>query len=465
MRETSEVLRLVHKTRRAVWITATVALLTAWTQPASGQDSAITHRLDEYVQAYHELGDFSGCVSVTRDEVVLLRECYGMASYELGVPNSDDTRFRIGSLSKQFTAAAVLVLQQRGVLDVDDPLAAYLPGFPRGDEITVYHLLTHTSGLRNSFALPEYEVLKRRGAEIDELVEAIGAVPLDFEPGSQYAYSNSGYIVLAHLVERLSGYSYSGFLQSAIFEPAGMTGSGVDATAPIIPNRAEGYTPAGLTGLENAPFVDPTVEVGAGDLYSTIGDLERWHDALYSDRILDESSRARMLSRQEGFYGFGIAVYEEHGRTINAHDGRVSGFSSDMSRYPADGVSVIVLSNVESGIGDSFRRDLGAIVFGAPYELPSPREAADRPPSAEELTEYAGEYEFGPGFVVTARVERGRLYVAANAGEFSELTSLRDGRFLNRMTYSMVRFERNADGAIETMVWMQDGNEFPGNRL
>ncbi len=433
--------------------------------PAEAQAADLPAKIHEYVAAYAALGDFSGCISVQRPGTVNFQRCYGKADYELNVPNTPETKFRIGSLSKQFTAAAILVLEQRGRLSVDDPVAKHLPGFPNGERITLHHLMTHSSGLRDIFGAPGYEAIKRNGATPVQLVALFKDLPLEFEPGASFAYSNSGYILLAHLIETISDQPYGEFLQQAVLAPAGMTQSGHELQPPIIAGRAAGYDPAGLSGIENAPYVDPSVTIGAGSIYSTVSDLRRWVQTLVSDRLLTAESRAKMFKRQASYYGYGVAVYREHDRRVIAHDGRIAGFSADLSWYPDEGLSVIVLSNIQSGIGDSFRRDLAAIVYGAEYELPEPRIAAETPPTPAELTDYVGRYQFGPNFIVVARRSRGRLFVAANSSEFSELTPLKGGAFINRVTYSRVRFERDDEGAVRAMIWMQDGNEFRGERL
>ncbi len=418
--------------------------------------------IDEYVSAYHRLGDFSGCVLVAKRDAILFQRCYGQADYELSVPNTPTTKFRIGSISKQFTAAAILVLEGRGLINVADPVANHLPDYPNGDRITIHHLLTHTSGIPNIFAVPGYESVKRLAVAPKDLVTLFKDQPLDFEPGERFSYSNSGYILLAHLIERVAGQRFGDFLRDALFAPLQMNDTGHERLSLIVFGRASGYDPAGIDGLENAPFVDPSATVGAGSLYSTVGDLHRWVNALSSSVLLAEERRAKMFTRQAGSYGYGVALYTEHGRQIIAHDGRVAGFAADLSWYPNDDLAIIVLSNIQSGIGDSFRRDLAAIVFGEPYELPQPRSAAV---GTDNLGDSVARYRFGPNFIVHARLLEGRLMVAANESEFSELVRLSDGRFFNRVTYSHATFDRGEDGSIRAMVWIQDGNEFRGNRL
>lgn len=453
----------VPRTRPATASAAIPVLLLAAgfvAEPIAAQD--LEPALDEYVGAYHRLGDFSGCVLIARREANLFQRCYGQADYELGVANTPTTKFRIGSVSKQFTAAAILVLEARGRIDVDDPIAEYLPDYPNGDRITIHHLLTHTSGIPNLFAVPGYESVKRNKVTPRELVSLFRDRPLDFEPGERFSYSNSGYVLLAHLIEIVSGQRFGDFLHDALFAPLGLSDTRHERLSPIIPGRASGYDPVGVDGLENAPFIDPSTSVGAGSLVSTVGDLRRWVSAMSTDRLLADEGRVRMFARHAGSYGYGVAVYSEHGRRIIAHDGRVAGFTADLSWYPDDDLAVIVLSNVQTGIGDSFRRDLAAIVFGEAYELPAERSAAA---STGRLRDYVGRYRFGPSFIVHARLDENRLWVAANESEFSELIRLSDGRFFNRVTYSHVTFDRGADGGVQAMIWIQDGNEFRGERL
>lgn len=441
-------------------ITAALAGIAMPFAPANAQD--VANAVDGYVSRYVDAGDFGGCVLIARGDDVLLERCWGPADRASGKENTLETKFQIGSLSKQMTAVAILRLADRGMLDVDDPISRHLPAYPRGDEITIHHLLTHTAGIPNTFVLPGYDDVKRSPLALAKLVAMFRDQPLTSEPGEVHQYSNSGYVLLAYILETVSGLPYGELMAREIFSPLGMEGSGHDITT-ATGAIARGYDPAGLTGVEEAPFVHPQSATGAGSLYSTTHDLQRWARALLDGALLSDSSMAKLTRPHAGTYGYGLAIYEPFGRRVLAHDGRVSGFSSDLSMYSDEDVTVLVLSNVQTGIGDAFRRDLAAIVLGEAYELP---DLTRTPPVAPvELSELAGTYEFAPSFHVHTRLVDDRLFAAANQGEYTELAPSAGGDFVSRTTYATARFERADDGAISAMIWMQDGNEFRGARV
>ncbi len=427
--------------------------------------NTLSERIDRYLRAYAERGDLSGCVLIGRGNEIVFEAAYGRADFAHDVPHSPLSRFQIGSVSKQFTAAAILMLAERGKIDLQAPIARWLPEYPRGDVITPHQLLTHTAGIRSLFSIGAYPELKTRYLELSELVAVFANEPLDFEPGSRHQYSGSGYILLAHLIEVTSGMPFDEFLRENLFEPLGMSATAHREWGPVYAHLSTGYDPAGARGVEHPPFVHPSTTTGAASLIASARDMWRWNQALQRGELLDEESIRLLQTPVSGSYAYGLASYEADGRRVVAHDGRVPGFTSDVSRYPDDDVTIIVLSNVQSGIGDSMRRDLRSIVFdGAAIEPSDPGFRRTALP-LEELSGYPGRYEFGPGFVVTAELRGRRLFVAANAGEFSELVPEKDGTFFSRMLYARVRFERDTQGAVQRMLWIQDGNEFPGPRM
>jgi len=245
------------------------------------QGGAIAKQVDTYLKPYLDAASFSGAVLLARGGKVLLSKGYGMANYELNIPNTPQTKFHIASLSKTFTAAAILQLQERGLLSVQDPIARFIPDYPRGNEITLHHLLTHTSGIPDINGVPEYDSLSRFAQTPASLIAVFRDRPLLFEPGARYSYSNSNYNLLAFVIEKVSGKTYGEFLQENIFGPAGMTSTGHDGDpATLLTNRATGYVPSGLFDLANAPFLDWSAKTGNGSIYSTVEDLYRW------DRVL-----------------------------------------------------------------------------------------------------------------------------------------------------------------------------------
>jgi len=247
-------------------------------------------RMEQVVQSFVKDKQFMGAVLVARENEVLLDKGYGFANLEWNIPDSPKTKFRLGSITKQFTAASILLLEERGKLKVDDPVKKYMPDAPAvWDRITIFNLLTHTSGIPNFTSFSDYRKLEPFSATPEELVTRFRDKPLDFQPGERWSYSNSGYVLLGYLIEKISGESYAQFLQDNIFKPLGMVDSGYDSNSTVIPNRASGYAP-NKDGLVNAGYIDMTIPLSAGGLYSTTEDLLRWEQGLFGGKLLSPAS-------------------------------------------------------------------------------------------------------------------------------------------------------------------------------
>jgi len=325
---------------------------------------------DAYIRSETANHSFRGAVLVGIDGKIAFEKAYGIGDEEWGASNTARTKFRIGSLSKQFTAACILLLQERGRLNAHDHISRYLSGLPAGwQAISIHQLLTHTSGIPNYTSTPEFARIKRTGATPQEMIELVSEKPLDFHPGTNWSYSNTGYILLGMIIERTSGLAYNDFLKKNVLDPLGMTNSGYDRATEIIKERASGYQEE-HGRLENADFIDMSVPYAAGDIYSTVEDLYRWNEALAEDgKLLSAESRKQMFTEyaeaaHEGqHYGYGVVISRlKFGRLLYYHGGGVEGFSSSIQRYPKDRVCIVVLSNFDSykpwELGDHLASDL-----------------------------------------------------------------------------------------------------------
>ena len=315
---------------------------------ASAGDS---ERLQAALRPDLDSGTFMGAVYAVRGDRTLLDKGYGFANLEWGVANTPATRFRIASVTKQFTAAAILLLQERGQLRLDDPVAKYLPDAPAGwRHITLYHLLTHTSGIVNLTDLPEYQDRRLNPATPDQLIAMVRDKPLDFPPGTRWSYSNSGYVILGRIIEKVSGQDYGSFLSAAFFKPLGLNDTGLDHAGMILPRRAAGYKRSGGSRY-NADLVDASVLYAAGGLYSTTHDLVTWERALFGGKVLTAASLAAMTApavitpRDGAAYGFGLFVQTINGHRAFGHPGFSDGFSSETLVIPDQQVIIVVLAN------------------------------------------------------------------------------------------------------------------------
>ena len=266
--------------RSRTWaIVLALAMTAAHGQTAPSNEVVVA--LDAYLKPFAETGNLSGVVLVARGGEVLFRRAYGMANYELQVPNTAKTRFHIASVSKVFTAAAILQLQEQGLLGVTDRVSRFVPDFPNGDRITLDNLLTHSSGIPDINGLDDYDTFARSPHSVPQLVAKFANLPLTFKPGSDQQYSNSNYNLLALVIEKVSGESYGEYLRKHILDPVGLVETGHDGDASqLIPSAASGYKPAGTDGFEKALYIDWSNKTGNGSLYSTVDDLYRFDRAL-----------------------------------------------------------------------------------------------------------------------------------------------------------------------------------------
>lgn len=414
-------------------------------------DPSLEGRIEAVVAPYVAAGDFMGVIALQHDGQPPLILPYGRASVELGVAHQGSNVFMVGSVSKQFTAAAVLLLEEAGALTVEDGIGQHLPGFPHGESVTIHHLLTHTSGIADIYSLPRFGDSEGRGGTLAQVIADLGAIELAFEPGTGYAYSNGGYAVAAAIIERASGLSYGDYLARHIFQPLGMASSAHDSQGPAVIGRVPGYDPWGTAGLTPALPVAAAFTVGSGSLWSSAEDLLRWSAALHGGKLLSAASYAKLTRDYGRGYGYGVSVFERFDRRVFGHDGRVAGYSSDLARYVEDGVTVVVLSNVQSVARDEIRTRVAAEAFGIEGRLAEARSFVSNPP--ESLEDLVGRYAFGPNFHVTIAVEGGRLMARANQGGWSELAPLVDGSWFSRMLYATVRFGRDEAGTVDRLIW------------
>jgi CubicO group peptidase (beta-lactamase class C family) len=330
----------------------------------------LVSRVDRYMNAEVSAGRFSGAVLIARDGRVILSKGYGMASLELNVHNTPQMKFRLGSLSKQFTAMAVMILQERGRLKVQDAVCAYVPECPEAwREVTIHQLLTHTSGIPDLLSFPDFQQTMALPSTVEKTVARFKHKPLDFKPGEKFKYSNSGYVLLGHIIERASGQSYEAFLKANIFEPLKMASSGSDHNDLLITNRASGYTRRGAA-VVNAPYIDMSIPTGGGSLYSTVEDLFLWDQSLYTEKLVSKSSLDAMFKPYAvADWGDGVAYGWFTGKDKAGHGymgflGGINGFATQIMRYTNERVLIVVLSNYSFAPVTDIEMELSSIVFG-----------------------------------------------------------------------------------------------------
>jgi CubicO group peptidase (beta-lactamase class C family) len=389
-------------------------------------------------------------------------EGYGFANLEWNIPNSPTTKFRLGSLTKQFTAASILLLEERGKLKVDDPVKKYMPDTPPAwDKVTIYNLLTHTSGIPSFTGFPDYASTEATPTTPEKLVARFRDKPLEFQPGEKWNYSNSGYVLLGYLIEKISGETYQKFVQENIFTRLGMKDSGYDSNSAIIPHRAAGYSP-GPNGPTNTSFIDMSIPFSAGGLYSTTGDLLRWEQGLFGGKVLSPASLQKMTTPFKQDYACGVAVHTVSGHKVIDHAGGIEGFVTFLAYYPEDKLTVVALGNLAGGAPPQIVMRLAAVAHGEKVVLPSERKEITIAPKI--LEQYVGTYELAPKSNMMITVESGQLISQVSGQGKVPLFAKSETKFFPKVVDAEIEFGKDDKGAVTYLVLHQGGRDMKAPR-
>ena len=418
-------------------------------------------KAEALVERYARDGVFSGSVIVAERGGPVFRRAYGLADREWSVANTPETRFRIASLSKQFTAAAILKLVEAGRLDLDTPATRYVPDLPQSwAPITLRMLLDHTSGLPNISALPDYaDTLSRIESSPRAMVARLEKEELLFPAGTAHEYSNTGYILLAEVIERVTGTRFSRYMEETILTPLGLAGTGDADPARILPHRASGYGHVAGEWRHAAP-VSVSATAGAGGLVSTADDLVAWDRALLSGRVVSASSLEAMT--RDGGYGYGLGIYvgRAHGYRMWSHGGFIRGFTAIKDTYPDLGLTIVVLANTDTAPALTMARSLAVLYFGDA----DPTQQVRIP--AAVLGRYVGYYQVGPRTLVAVTREGERLFLRLPGQPRLALEPESDRSFVASSTGTMrITFDTEPDGRATGALLSEQGRERAGPRI
>ncbi len=422
---------------------------------------SVAERASAYLQAAYEAGLFSGSAHVARGDEALFIGAVGHASIEFDIPNTPETKFRFGSITKQFTAVAVLQLVDQGKVDLEGVITDYLPDFPAkpyGARVTVHQLLNHTSGIPSYTGIEE--IMSMRGAWKEtpaEFVRHFEQLELEFEPGSQWSYNNSAYHLLGLIIEAVSGQSYEDYLQQHILQPVGMENTGVEQYHEVVPLLCKGYASIGEAPLA-AGNINMDIPYAAGSMYGTVGDLHRWHQALTARNLLSEDSYKKMWTPYLENYGYGWGMREWFGRQMIGHSGGIDGFSTYTARLPEDNLYVSVLSNLEGANSGQIARDLAAIVLGEEYEMPQKRVAVEVDPALYDR--YTGTYKLFPEFDIVVTREGDRLFAQATNQPKVELFPMSETMFFAKeIPNAKLEFAMEGGETAAALILHQGGQQ------
>lgn len=426
---------------------------------------SIDSRFDEYLKAAVKLGRFNGYVLIARDGKAVFSKGYGMANFEEDIPNTSQTKFRLASITKSFTALAVMMLQEKGKLSLSDSICKHLTDCPETwKPITLRQLLNHTSGISDYVSTPDFMRTISLRLTNDELIASFKSKPLLFASGESFSYSNSNYILLGKIIENLSGQPYGVFVKENIFAPFRMMNSGYDDNSTLLKHRAIGYIKQ-PDRLVNARYMDMTNAYSAGALYSTAEDLLLWDQALYTEKLVSKKSSAEIFTPGKGGVGYGWFINRASNRLLIMQSGLNSGFAAHILRYPEEKVCIILLSNFENAAPHLARigHDLTAILFGEKYELPRERVAIKVETKLYDA--YVGEYEFGPNRIMTITKEGDRLFAQRAGAPRGEILPESETKFFLTIADVQFVFIKDDTGKVSGMILSANGQEMKGNKV
>jgi D-alanyl-D-alanine carboxypeptidase len=438
---------------------AALLCLVACATPSPDEPNAAASRADvarhanELLVSHYRADGPGAAVLVARGDIVLFRGARGEADADAHIPLRADSVFRIGSVTKQFTAAALLTLVEAGRVSLNDPLSLYLPDYPNGDRITLLQLLNHTSGVKTYSNLPGYaEATIRQDFTTAQLIALFKDQPPDFAPGSNWSYSNSGYALIGAVIEAVTGMPWHEYLEQRLFEPLGMRHTGYGHDPRFANQQVPGYAYESDT-IRPALPMSMTQPYAAGALVSNVDDLLIWNRALHEGRVLRNEAYTQMITpvgaaAQPGIgYGFGIFSDTMRGRPMLQHGGRIFGFISTLTYLPGPDITVVVLENDDARNGveesDALSRRLAAIALGEPYPEPTPIAV-----SAAALQDAEGVYRFDGEVTRTLRVVDGALTAQRDGRPRIVLTPIGADDFLYADGFNRIKLERDAEGRV-----------------
>lgn len=426
--------------------------LTLMVLPLLLKAQTVAQKADELLTAYSDQHKFSGNVLIAKEGKIIFEKSYGYADLKTKKPNNPATEFRVGSLTKMFTSAAILQLAADKKLSLTGPVKQYVPGFAYGDSVKIINLLSHTSGIKGHTESPE-------PTNLNESVERFKYAPAAFSPGTQFEYNNFNYILLSYIAEKVSGEPFELLIKKKVLAKAGMKQSGLDSKDRKSMAKAHGY----VTSPKTAEWIEANegnvaIASGAGALYSTTHDLYKWSLAVSKQTILHDSLLTAALKPIQNNYGLGWMTSNAFGRKQIGHTGSIPGFIANFMKFPEQDVTIIILSNYQDLDGRQISKDLAAVTFGEGYSLPVVKKEISLPDDV--LNRYVGEYKLANGFSIAVSTDSNKLYALAPGDpEKIELTPESETKFFLKGPEIAIEFI-NEEGEVKYMfVNIQGGQK------
>lgn len=422
---------------------------------ALNDNKKLTSAFDKILEEKYKPDGPGAVILVARNGEIIYHKGFGMANIELDVRMQPEMIFRIGSITKQFTAVAILQLVEQGKLSLDDELTKFIPDYPTNSrKITIHHLLTHTSGIPSYTEMDEWTPeVQKKDFTVEELIDLFKDKPMDFEPGDQWRYNNSGYILLGYIIEKLSGQTYEQFISDNLFKPAGMENSLYGNDRIILKNRAYGYQ-AGHDGYENADYLSMTQPYAAGSLMSTVGDLYKWNRALLSGKLISKKSLDLAFSNftlnngEKMNYGYGWMPGDVQGFNMVGHGGGIHGFLTSEAYFPQEDLFVALLVNCTC-IGTDAANEIAALALGKPFDF----KEIELPLAT--LESYTGVYINKNGAQRLIYMDDGKLISRRVGGGTFRIIPFESNKFHFDNSFTTIEFIRNQNNEVISAVMKQ----------
>lgn len=428
--------------------------------PVSAQETTKS-KIDELLMAYQKLNVFNGSALVYNNDKPILVKCYGYKNFEAKTFDDSNTVFQIASVTKSFTSTLILKLVQLKKLSLHDKLSKFYPDFPNGNKITIENLLTHTSGI---YDYTHDDTAVTKGSE-QKMMHIFKSHNLDFEPGSDWSYSNSGYSILGYIIQKVTGITYEQAVRKYIFQPIKMKHSGFDFERLTSKNKAVGYSVYSDTIHSVATFSDSSVVFAAGAIYSTVKDLYRFHKAMQSYKIVDEALLQKAYTPFKHNYGYGWIIDTIHGNKMVYHSGGISGFSSIFIRIPTENICIVLLNNKQGTELENIGRNILKILYNQPYTLPTNKVAITLPDSI--LNKYLGTYELtNPDLQIEIKLDNGKLIAHAIKGPTFELFAEAEKLFaVVQQNQTEIEFVTDENGNATQLILHQNDQNNIGKKI
>lgn len=385
--------------------------------------------IDSIIRAYAAVNKFNGTALVRYQNKIIFEKSYGWQNAEKMIPNRNESIYQIASLTKSFTALMIIKLGEEGKLSVHDPISKFIPDYPRGNEITIEHLLTHTSGIYEALRNKEYFRLLHTGEIIikNKELSFFKNEPLDFEPGTQFSYTNSGYILLGIIIEKVTGLSYEDAVRKIILDPLKMTHTGFNYLALKSPYKTVPYSYISKTKQEKTEIWNSTLTGPAGQIYSTAEDLYSYYKGLRDYKIVSKETFKKAVTPYLSGYGYGWFIDDLYGKKLINHGGNIEGSTSYFAMLPEEDLSIILLNNITSKKLEKAGNTILAALLEQPYTLPQPKKEVTL--EADLLKKYAGNYKLADDSIIHILYENGQLFIQNNKNPKKRILAEKENEF------------------------------------